>query len=479
MLLEWWAMQLRTLLPIFLLGCNFDGSTASGTIVDDGSSFDADQYLTDARGPADAAPDARETCTTGETFCVGDNLETCNSTNDGADPLETIECDFACVNDNMCIGTSNLSSTETDLCDELNVSRRLTPASTAVIAVVHNGGNTQINCSPDCGDGSTTVISASAVLQNLSPPLAMFCISNLVLPAGASITVADNVPNAVALIVQSSATIAGQIIFSGSEFEASFDPSGTAGAAGPGGGRGGTFNIGTANPIDGQGPCAGSGGITAGQSGARIGGGGGGGSYGGNGGRGGEGENNVENEKNEVAAGGNGGDSCDSSPGLQPLRAGSGGGTGGDTDGFLVGGWPGGGGGGALQISARDFINLSGSIFANGGDGGENPVFRDNGGGGGGGSGGAILLEAPMLMFNGSIEVRGGNGGTGGAGPGGSGGAGAEIDGSDGADRQGSDESGGGGGGGGGRVQLNAATQPTCMNVTPSNSCSAGTMPLN
>lgn len=471
-------MRLWALYTVLLVGCNFDGSTASRLVNNDGGGIDADPNSSDARTFVDAEPmaDAVASCITGDTFCFGDSLEVCNEAGDGT--VQTELCDFACVDNDHCIGTSNLSGTQTDICDQIGTSLPLAPASSATITIANNEGSVEIQCSPDCGDGSTTVIPTSALLLSDTPALAMFCLSVLDLVPGANITVADNVPHAIALVVQSNARIASEIRFSGREYlplaSDIADISGsTAGAAGPGGGRGGALNLGLA-PVDGQGSCPGQGGETGGASDDHIGGGGGGGSYGGLGGQGGEGQSS---NNGDLAAGGSGGASCGSPADLQPIRGGSGGGSGGDGKGTTTLGWPGGGGGGALQISARDFIEFSGRILANGGNGNDGGSTNP-GGGGGGGSGGAVLLEAPILTISGVIEVEGGDGGDGSAGNGGVGGKTVNADGTDGTSQNGSDESGGGGGGGGGRVRLNAASAPTCTNVSPTAACSAGLMPL-
>jgi hypothetical protein len=177
---------------------------------------------------------------------------------------------------------------------------------------------------------------------------------------------------------------------------------------------------------------------------------------------------------------------------LVPLRGGCSGGKGGPTSADL-GGW----GGGAIQLSARGTLTVTGRIGAPGGGGrGGASSTSTNGGAGGGGSGGAILLEAAALLVTGEVTANGGSGGEGdgatngaysgsdgvagslmnsspaqGAngsgtsrgGPGGNGGAGATAptNGVNGADLSGSDDDtgcGGGGGGSVGRIRINAAT---------------------
>ena len=74
------------------------------------------------------------------------------------------------------------------------------------------------------------------------------------------------------------------------------------------------------------------------------------------------------------------------------------------------GGLPG-GGGGAIQITAAESIEVLGSINAGGGggDGGHGSCCP----GLGGGSGGAILLEAPSVVVTGVLAANGGGGGSG------------------------------------------------------------------
>lgn len=132
----------------------------------------------------------------------------------------------------------------------------------------------------------------------------------------------------------------------------------------------------------------------------------------------------------------------------------------------------GGAGGGAVQLTARNRIQLSGDALA-GGAGGEGGPQNSAAGGGGGGSGGFVGLDAPTVEVTGVIAANGGGGGGGcilstrgepgtdglastsvapggggssGATDGGEGGAGSTADGET---VTGSDNGGGGGGGGG------------------------------
>ncbi len=73
-----------------------------------------------------------------------------------------------------------------------------------------------------------------------------------------------------------------------------------------------------------------------------------------------------------------------------------------------------GAGGGALQLTARRSIAVSGILLA-GGAGGNGAPFASSSGGGGGGSGGYLGLEAPMITVTGSLAANGGAGGGGGS----------------------------------------------------------------
>lgn len=92
---------------------------------------------------------------------------------------------------------------------------------------------------------------------------------------------------------------------------------------------------------------------------------------------------------------------------LIPLRGGCRGGSGGNLS--ATPGGRGGIGGGALEISARTKIIVTGKIAANGA-GGSSPMSNQLGGGGGG-SGGAIFLEAPEVTLTGAKVCANGGGG--------------------------------------------------------------------
>ena len=78
----------------------------------------------------------------------------------------------------------------------------------------------------------------------------------------------------------------------------------------------------------------------------------------------------------------------------------------------------GGGGAGALQITAAVSLDIAGEIRAGGGGGAGGDDGLDCNGGAGGGSGGAVLLEAPEVEISGVIWAAGGGGGSGGVAPG-------------------------------------------------------------
>ncbi len=436
---------------ILTTACSFDGSTDVVGLRDD-----ADPNQPDAP-PADALA----SCTPSEKLCVDNVLETCLANGMGLDPGLAEPCSFACVN-NICVSASNLSSVEVEQCD--GQSLPLTPVATATLRVVNNGGTPEIQCSPDCGDG-TTAIAAQSIINNAgSPDLAKFCLSLLDIPVGASLEVDADLPWALALVVQATAVVAGTINISAGDALVTGP-----GAAGPGGGLGAALHNGD-GIVNGEGACPGVGGTRAGTQADRIGGGGGGGGFGGTGGSGGQGQSGG----GAIATGGAGAGLCGGET-LIPLFAGSGGG--GGADGAVgVTGWAGGSGAGALQISSRISLNMNGSIIAIGGLGYSDLATFPTAPGSGAGSGGGVLLEAPVLTFTGDVVVDGASGADGSAGSGGTGGAGANASGGNGADQSGSRQSGGGGGGGGGRVRVNAAVAPICQNVSPASACTSGTM---
>jgi hypothetical protein len=202
------------------------------------------------------------------------------------------------------------------------------------------------------------------------------------------------------------------------------------------------------------------------------GGGGGGGGFQGKGGKGGKG-----------AGGSNGGSEGNNVSRPATVRGGCAGARGGlgNSIGGPDGRGDGGAGGGALQLTARERIDIQGVLHAGGAGGqGGNCPQGNRSGAGGGGSGGLLDLEAPTITFDSSarLAANGGGGGegcegangdtgsngetndqraTGGSGgstvggDGGDGSAGSNVDGTDGIDGtpSGADRGSGGGGGGG------------------------------
>jgi hypothetical protein len=430
-------------------GCIFDTSGLPGDDID-GSGLDA---------PVDGAVSM---CTPDQSYCDGRVLQMCRG--DGTGPVAGTEqlCDFACVTD-ACVQASDVPAIVYASCD--GTAPALTPLAGTTLRFEKPGAAAQITCVPDCGDGSTTSI--GAVRQEATPARAWFCLSSMNIPAGVTVTTATNLAEAIILLVDGAAEIAGTVDFRGRRAMST-----SAGSGGPGGGAGGARASGSGN--DGQGACPGRGGSKEGAgTGSEAGGGGGGGGYGGTGGAGGTGRNSLDGVS---AAGGAGGDLCGNQA-IVPLVGGGGGGSGGDASCGGACGWPGGGGGGAIQIAARASILVSGSINTSGGDGhGVTSGIDSVGGAGGGGSGGAILLESPAITISGYLIANGGRGGTGAAGSGGAGATGVTGEGGEGASYLSPGQGGSGGGGGGGRIRINTpgAATPCDASVSPGAICTAG-----
>ncbi len=222
----------------------------------------------------------------------------------------------------------------------------------------------------------TTPASSVVTQMGATQQARVVVVDSLDIPTGITLTVRGTLP--LILIVHGTATIAGTL-----------DASANLEVPGPNG-----------NATQ----CTASGTGIAGSGGSAAGGGGGGG-FGGSGGSGGDGNNNT---------GGNPGTAITGAPAtLSPLRGGCAGGKGGDDT--AGSGGLGGAGGGALQLSARDAISVSGTVKAGGGGGhGAQPSYS---GGGGGGSGGALLLEAPNVNAVSTAKVCA-NSGAGGEGSG-------------------------------------------------------------
>ena len=252
------------------------------------------------------------------------------------------------------------------------------PAPAALVLTIENGG-----WEVDSDDGTIrhgqTVYTPPSVLiaQSNGTQLRVFSLTDLVVPDVSSLDIDGT--HAVVFAVHGSVTIAGAINASASTI-----------GSGPG----------APSPQCTLGTDARTG---SGQAG---GGGGAGGSFGGHGGAGTRGA--------EDGLGGMGGEGGTASgawgPGDQtPLTSGCVGAQGAGPTLAL-----GGGAGGAVEITARDLVVVTGVIAASGG-GGRGGAART--GGGGGGAGGGILIDGDVVMIaaGGAIVANGGGGGEGGA----------------------------------------------------------------
>jgi hypothetical protein len=156
-----------------------------------------------------------------------------------------------------------------------------------------------------------------------------------------------------------------------------------------------------------------------GQAGSQSfgGGGGAGGSFGGGGGTGGNGGNNNNTGRGNPAA----------SAAPTVLVGGCPGGYGGGESGGAPVGGVGGNAGGAVYLLAGESITIAGKINASGsGGGGGGNGTNASGGGGGGGAGGLVGLEAGSITVTGAVFANGGGGGAGG----GNNGGGSDVGGS-------------------------------------------------
>jgi hypothetical protein len=276
--------------------------------------------------------------------------------------------------------------------------------------------------------GSARLLPSILRTQASAPMLRIVNLSSLDIPSGASVRVTG--VHALLLVVHGSARIGGVLSVS------------SAGGPAPVQGPGAT-----------DAACGGAGlgknGMASGS--LSPGGGAGGGAYGRDGGDGSDGQG--PGAGNKGAKGSTNGVAM-----LEPLRGGCRGGRGGDTS--LAGDQGGapGRGGGAVALTVRETLTLTGIIEANGSGG--RGGLQGGGGAGGGGSGGAIFLEAGTLaMAGGSLCANGGGGGEGGDGgispsPGGPGGDGTCT--ATPATGGATAESTGGAGGSGGATDVNA-----------------------
>ncbi|HLU67206.1 MAG TPA: hypothetical protein VKZ63_13070 [Kofleriaceae bacterium] len=451
---------------VALGACSFDSSGAGGS-GDGGPRPDGSGGGDDGGGP-DGGGDV--TCQPDQTVCVGRVLETCNATGDGFVEAERVVCPLTCEANARCTEASNIPADDQRTCGE--GAPALTPVAGATVVLSDPGGGARITCS-DCGEGPL-VIEAAGVVEQGEVDLAWFCLSEVDIPDGVTVTASGSLP-AIAFLVDGPANLAGGISLPGGDATET-----AAGAGGPGGFAGGALATGDGEDEEpgnpGGGPCGGAGGARAGDDGNHAAGGGGGGGHRGSGGEGGDG---VSPNGNDTAGGGGAGPGGCGQDTLEPLVGGSGGASGADGSCGPCG-WPGGGGGGAIQISSRVMVAVSGPISAQGGTGYGVASGNDGrGGGGGGGGGGAILLEAPTVAVSGRLRVDGGAGGAAGGGPGAPGAAGPSQNGATAADGNNNAEGGPGGGGGGGRVRLNGVTPPACpgpAGISPSASCTTGAL---
>ncbi|HUS65932.1 MAG TPA: hypothetical protein VMZ28_15375 [Kofleriaceae bacterium] len=438
--------------------CSFDAGGGSATAPIDAARDDGGAPVVDA---APGTPDA------------GGDPVACTA--DG-DP-----CPLTCqqnedLGGEFCTTPSNIPADIAAACGDTGAA--LTPAAGDVL--VEDVDGIRIRCTISCdGLELATITPVTTVAQpDGAPPLAVFCLSQMNIPSGVTLTVSPGLGAAVALLVHKGVVIDGPVNVDGGAATAGDGlPGSGGGVAGAGGGAGAGLSGLPGNP--GAGMCGGSGGDRVGITGDHAAGGGGGGGHGGQGGAGGQG---VDLAISTTAAGGDpGGPNCGSDE-LRPLRGGGGGGGGGDGSCDNTCGWAGGGGGGALQISSRGSMTLSGVIQATGGAGfGETAGQGSNGGGGGGGAGGGILLEAPeiVLAAGAGLVVNGGAGGDAGGGAGGGGAIGSASAGGKGNDGTAARQGGSGGGGGGGRVRMNATVAGECTDdVSPDGICTVGKLRL-
>ncbi|HEY4177236.1 MAG TPA: hypothetical protein VGM90_10405 [Kofleriaceae bacterium] len=433
-----------------LSGCGFNVSGASGDAAVSTDTPDA---------PLDALP---TTCTPNEHACDGRDRLTCGASSTW-DPAQTTTCDYTCAQ-GACVVASNVSTQAVVACS--SSAPRLAPAAGSTVTLSQSGG-THIECSPDCGDPGVAQIAPAGTVSG-TPGLAFFCFSSVSLPS--SVTLARAATGgpaaAIAFIVDGDVSIAGEIDFDGGAAIATTTVDRGGGLGAPGGFDGAGLSSGGGGA--GDGPCGGKGGHNDGSSSHWVGGGGGGGGALTSGAAGGKGK--CQNG-DHTADGGSVSDACGTAA-LTPLVGGSGGGAGGDGTTNVQQGWPAGGGGGALQISSRTRIVITGALRASGGPGYGNSAFD---GGGGGGAGGALLLEAPSLSLTGALRVDGGNGGKGGAGDGGTGATGTsgpQI----GLTYAANGQSGSGGGGAGGRIRLNSVGATCPATASPAASCTSGVL---
>ncbi len=317
----------------------------------------------------------------------------------------------------------------------------ITAASTLSTDITVNGGIATFNTDTGAISGVITRAAGSGVLANIAfelrttgaQPIGVWTFHRLSVNGGAAIRFTG--ARSAVFVSGTDLNVGGTIDGSGGCYGG--EPS----CAGPGGGLGST-----AMPATGCGPGG------AGSSASAQGGDGGGG------GGGGRGAGAVGGLGGSDGIGGAAGAACVAAI-AEPLVGGAGGGPG--AQGAAPTRCKGGGGGGALQLTALDEISITGTVTM-GGSGGEggppDPNTGNAAAGCGGGAGGALLIEAPKVTI-GASAVLAANAGGGGSG------AAASISGNRGASggltttpASGGAQVAGGGGGGAGAA---GATAPT------------------
>jgi hypothetical protein len=238
-------------------------------------------------------------------------------------------------------------------------------------------------------DGDTEATPASALLaQTGGPEVRVLNTVGFNMDAAGSLTVTGSRP--LIIVVHGNASIAGTI-----DVSARVRSIQNTSSPGPGGNDPDACATGTLAPGD---PSTN---VNAG------GGGGGGGGYGEDGGDGSDGNAGGHGAKGPKGA-------KNGNPEIEPLRGGCAGARGGDdADAAIDASGRAGDGGGAIEITARGTVMLSGVIRAGGSGGAAAQLAKA--GGGGGGSGGAILLDGESAIVTGAAMLCG-NGGGGGEG---------------------------------------------------------------
>ncbi len=383
-------------------------------------------------------------CTPSTSTCLADQTTVC-----GADGL--IALTETCL-----LGCHTNGTRCNDLAPANALGSYLDQTSTAPAVVLTNGATINTETGVVMNGDSSSVAIPSALLNAPSNgvQVRVFMVASLVVEAG---EVGIQGGPAIAIVSDGDVSIGGRFNVSG---RGSSHGSGALIAAPPCGAGNGVFTTDTDDYMSGKG----------------------GGGFGGAGGRG--GQVSYFDGMNTFTETWQNGGTANGTTTLTPLRGGCAGG----------GGSPFGPAGGAVQISSRTLITISGSGYIDATGGGGPPGVVGNAkAGAGGGSGGGILLEAPSVSItaSASLTANGGGGGcaigTGGNGLAvsdqasgatcpatdeGNGGLGGSINGpaTDGEAASGISSSGGGGGGGVGRIRINAVNINAPGLVTPAAS---------